>query len=280
MLRILPVLFLSLFPFFHTNAQTELTALTYNLRFDNPGDGDDAWPKRRDFLAGQLRFHAPDVFGVQEALLRQLEYLDEQLPVYGRVGVGRDDGKEGGEYSALYYRKDRFGLLESGTFWLSTTPDVPSKAWDAALPRICTFAHLYDSVTNRKIWIFNTHFDHIGKQARSASASLILQKVKEKNTEPEPVIVMGDLNAEPGEAPVAVLDSELDDARAVSKEPAFGPEGTFNGFKFHEPVTRRIDYIFLKGKGLTVRQYAVLSDSRACHYPSDHLPVLARLRFE
>lgn len=279
MRRSLFIFCLSLFSGLFANAQTELTVLTYNLRFDNPDDGEDAWPKRRDFLAGQLRFHAPDVFGVQEALLRQLQYLDEQLPAYGRVGVGRDDGKEGGEYSALYYRKSRFGLLDSGTFWLSTTPDVPSKGWDAALPRICTFAHLYDSVSNRKIWVFNTHFDHLGKQARSESASLILQKIKEKNPGSEPVIVMGDLNSEPGEEPVTVLNSALYDTRAVSEEPFFGPQGTFNGFRFHEPVTRRIDYIFLSGKNLIVRQHAVLSDSRDCHYPSDHLPVLAKFRF-
>ena len=258
-------------------AQPKLTALTYNIRYDNPGDGEDAWPKRRDFLAGQLRFHAPDIFGIQEGLHRQLEYLSEQLPAYTRVGVGRDDGKQGGEYSALFFLKKRFGLLASGTFWLSETPDTVSKGWDAALPRVCTFAHLHDSLSGKKLWVFNTHFDHIGKEARRRSAELILLKIKEKNTANEPVVLMGDFNAEPQEEPVAVLTHELRDARSMSLEPPFGPEGTFNAFKFNEPVKRRIDYIFLNEKGLKVLQHAVLSDSRDCHYPSDHLPVLARL---
>jgi endonuclease/exonuclease/phosphatase family metal-dependent hydrolase len=254
-----------------------LAVLTYNIRYDNPGDGEDAWPKRRDFLAAQLRFHAPNIFGIQEGLHRQLEYLDEQLPAYARVGVGRDDGKQGGEYSALYFLKKRFGLLDSGTFWLSETPDTVSKGWDAALPRVCTFAHLHDSLSGKKLWVFNTHFDHIGKEARRRSAELILLKIKEKNTAGEPVVLMGDFNAEPNEAPIAVLTRDLRDARFVSEEPPFGPEGTFNAFNFHDPVKRRIDYIFLNEKGLKVKKHAVLSDSRDCHYPSDHLPVMAVL---
>lgn len=261
-------------------AQSELTILTYNIRYDNPGDGEDAWPKRRDFLVGQLRFHAPDIFGIQEGLHRQVEYLSEQLPAYTRVGVGRDDGKQGGEYSALYFLKKRFGLLASGTFWLSETPDTLSKGWDAALPRVCTFARLHDSLLGKKLWVFNTHFDHIGKEARRRSAELILLKIKEKNTAGEPVVLMGDFNAEPEEEPVAVLTLALQDARSVSIEPPFGPEGTFNAFNFYDPVRRRIDYIFLNEKALKVWQYAVLSDSWDCHYPSDHLPVLARLRWQ
>ncbi len=258
-------------------AQATLTVLTYNIRYDNPGDGEDAWPKRRDHLTAQVRFYAPDVFGIQEGLHRQLLYIDEQLPGYTRVGVGRDDGREGGEYSCLYFLKKRFGLLASGTFWLSETPDTVSKGWDAALPRICTYAHLYDSLAGRKLWVFNTHFDHIGKEARRRSAELILQKIAAMNRSGEAVVLTGDFNAEPAEAPVAVITRDLRDARAISREPSFGPEGTFNAFNFHDPVRRRIDYVFLNDKGLSVAQYAVLSDSRDCHYPSDHLPVLARL---
>jgi endonuclease/exonuclease/phosphatase family metal-dependent hydrolase len=275
MFRIFSV-FCLLLLFLTGKSQSTLSVLTCNIRFDNPGDAEDAWPKRRDFLAGQLRFHAPDIFGIQEGLHRQLEYLSEQLPAYERTGVGRDDGKQGGEYSALFFRKKRFGLLASGTFWLSERPDTVSKGWDAALPRICTFAHLHDSLSGKKVWVFNTHFDHVGKEARRRSAELILLKIREKNTANEPVVLMGDFNAEPQEEPVAVLTRELRDARAVSEEPPFGPEGTFNAFKFHEPVRRRIDYIFLNGTGLRVWQHAALSDSRDCHYPSDHLPVLAR----
>ena len=253
-----------------------VTVITYNLRYDNPGDGEDAWPKRRDFLVGQLRFQAPDIFGIQEGLHRQVVYLQEQFPDFAMVGVGRDDGRQGGEYSSLFYRKSRFRVLDSGTFWLSETPDSVSKGWDAALPRVCSWAHLEDLSARRNIWVFNTHFDHIGQQARLESAALILRKIKEKNTANEPVICMGDLNSEPGEAPLLRFRQVLQDTRDQSQEPPFGPEGTFNGFRFQEPVTRRIDYILIS-PGLRVRQHATLSDSRNCHYPSDHLPVLARI---
>lgn len=271
-----------LFPFFIAFLSTVATAsgqsmtfLTYNIRFDNPADGADAWTERRDFLAGQLRFHRPDVFGIQEGLHRQLEYLQEQLPGYAWVGVGRDDGARAGEYSALFFRSDRFRAIESGTFWLSDTPDTVSKGWDAALPRICTWALLEDTAAQLRIMVFNTHFDHIGKAARTASASLILKKMTELNTGSAPMILMGDLNCEPEEEPIAILQSALNETRDASREPPFGPDGTFNGFKFKEPVTRRIDYIFTS-PGIHVIQYAILSDSRNCHYPSDHLPVLAR----
>lgn len=259
---------------FLLSAQT-FTALTYNIRYDNPGDGPDAWPLRRDFLAAQLRFHAPEVFGIQEGLHRQVQYLEEQFPDYQRVGVGRDNGDTLGEYSCLFLLKSRFRLLDSGTFWLSETPDRPSKGWDAALPRICSWAHLNDRLSGKNLWVFNTHFDHIGVAARRNAAGLILKMIKEKNAGGEAQVLMGDLNAEPEEAPIAVFKSALQDSRAVSAEPPFGPEGTFQAFKFHEPVRKRIDYIFVSG--LSVRQHAVLSDSRDCHYPSDHLPVLARL---
>lgn len=258
-------------------AQQTITAITYNIRYDNPGDGEDAWPKRREMLAAQLRFYRPDIFGIQEGLERQVTYLSEQLPAYQRVGAGRDDGKTAGEYSALYFRSDRFGLLESGTFWLSPTPDTVSKGWDAALPRVCTWAHLHDSISGKNIWAFNTHFDHIGKVARAESARLIAAQIAKKNTGNEPVIVMGDLNAEPEEEPIQVLKNNFSESFAVSKIPPFGPTGTFNGFKFHEPVVRRIDYIFTSKNHWTVEQTAVLSDAQNCHYPSDHLPVLARL---
>ncbi len=254
-----------------------IRVLSYNIRYDNPGDGDDAWPKRRDFLAAQIRFHAPDVFGIQEGLQHQVEFLAEALPEYAWVGVGRDDGRTAGEYSALFYRRNRFAAMESGTFWLSETPDVPSRGWDAALNRICTFALLRDSLSGRKIWVFNTHFDHVGQVARRESANLMLKKIKEKNPDNQPVVFMGDLNSEPGEPPVQALRAELTETHDQSEIPAFGPSGTFNAFHFHEPVTRRIDYIFAGGSGLRVLRFAVLSDSKDCHYPSDHLPVMAEL---
>jgi len=269
---------LLLFPIFLAFANAclpgqSLSFLTYNIRYDNPADGDDAWPKRREFLARQLRFHAPDVFGIQEGLKHQVDYLKEQLPGYSTVGVGRDDGREAGEYSTLFFRTDRFRALESGTFWLSERPDTVSKGWDAALPRICTWALLHDKVAKRKFLVYNTHFDHIGKEARKSSAALILSRILEKNTKNYAVVVMGDLNSGPNSEPIWMLSQNLHDAYTHSSEPPFGPPGTFNGFRFNEPVELRIDYIFVS-PDLKVQKYAVLSDSKDLHYPSDHLPVL------
>lgn len=276
-MRLFPTLF-AFFSALTVCVGQSMSFLTYNIRFDNPADGPDAWTERRDFLAGQLRFHKPDVFGIQEGLHRQVTYLQEQLPGYAWVGAGRDDGRQAGEYSALFYRKDRFKALESGTFWLSQTPDTVSKGWDAALPRICTWALLEDSATQYRIMVFNTHFDHVGKTARKESASLLLKKMAALNTGSVPVILMGDLNCEAEEEPITILQTALNESRDASNEPAFGPEGTFNGFKFNEPVRRRIDYIFTS-PGTHVLQYAVLSDSRNCHYPSDHLPVMVRVEW-
>jgi len=275
MKKLLLILWLSLCTGLCLDSQS-VSFLTYNIRYDNPADGEDAWPKRREFLARQLRFHAPDVFGIQEGLKHQVDYLQEQLPVYTYVGVGRDDGREAGEYSALFFKKDRFRVLESGTFWLSEQPDTVSKGWDAALPRICTWALLAEKRGKRKFLVYNTHFDHIGKDARKSSAALILSRILEKNTKGYPVVVMGDLNSGPNSEPVWMFSQNLHDAHEHSKEPPFGPPGTFNGFKFHDPVELRIDYIFVS-PSLKVQKYAVLSDSKNCHYPSDHLPVLVQI---
>lgn len=253
-----------------------LSLMTYNIRFDNPADGPDAWPERREFLAAQVRFYAPDVWGIQEGLLHQLVYLAQQLPQYTRLGVGRDDGAEKGEFSALFYRTDRFELLDSGTFWLSPTPERVSKGWDAALPRVCTWALLLDKSNGRRLRVYNTHFDHIGQEARLQSAALIRDHIRAHAADGGPVVLMGDFNSEPADPPIGLLQEALHDARTRSQEPPFGPEGTFNGFKFQEPVTRLIDYIFVS-QSLQVLQHAVLSDSRNAHYPSDHLPVLVRL---
>ncbi len=259
--------------------EISFSVLTYNIRYDNPADGENAWSERRHFLVGQLRFYAPDIFGVQEALRHQLAFLEEQLPAYSWVGVGRDDGEAGGEYSAVFFRKSRFSVQQSGTFWLSPTPERVSKGWDAALPRICTWALLEDKAAGRHVWVFNTHFDHVGREARRMSASLLLLRLWEMNRQRYPVVLMGDFNAGPNTEPIQILLRELYDARARSQEPPFGPEGTFNGFRFHEPVELRIDYIFTT-PDLRVRKYAVLSDSKNCRYPSDHLPVYALLAYD
>jgi len=256
-----------------------LEVMTYNIRYANENDGENSWSKRKDHLANQIKFYEPDIFGVQEGLLEQMDYLKENLHKYNYVGVGREDGKNKGEFSALFYDTDQFKVLKEDTFWLSETPEKISVGWDAALPRICTFALFENKTSKQKFWIFNTHFDHIGEKAREESAKLIFSKIEKINTAYLPVILMGDFNLEPESNAIQFLSEEMDDSKSLSKNVVFGPDGTFNGFNFLEPVTRRIDYIFTSKGDLEVLKYAVLSDSWNLKYPSDHLPVFVELRF-
>jgi len=202
--------------------------------------------------------------------------MDSLLVNYGYVGVGRDDGKNEGEYSAIFYKKEKFDVLKSGTFWLSETPEQVSMGWDAVCNRICTYALLEDRVSKSKFWVFNTHFDHIGNEARKKSAILIIEKIKELNQINDPIVLMGDFNMEPDHESINYIKTKLKDSKEVS-ELQFGPQGTFNGFDFDKPVTRRIDYIFVS-ETIKVNKYAVLSDSWNLQYPSDHLPVIIELQ--
>ncbi|MCB0607964.1 MAG: endonuclease/exonuclease/phosphatase family protein [Lewinella sp.] len=260
------------------NAQT-IKAMTYNLRYDNPGDGDNTWDKRKGKLVALVNYYAPDVLGTQEGLKHQLDYMQSNLNGYAYYGAGRDDGKEKGEYSAIFYRKDRFDVLESATFWLSPTPDQPTKGWDAALPRVCSYLLLKDKQSHKKLWVFNTHFDHVGKQARVESAKLILEKIQAFTAGKKyPVILTGDFNLTPDETAIATLKAGLLDAHDLAGKSAYGPEGTFNSFEFNKAPERRIDYVFTGKQGLTFLRYAVIDDFYDFKYPSDHLPVLAEFR--
>jgi len=255
----------------------DMTVMTYNIRFDNPNDDNDLWKRRKGLILEQLLFYEPAVFGIQEGMHHQVQYLDDSLPGYDYAGVGREDGQTGGEYSAIYYDRGLFTLLKDHTFWLSETPDEPSVGWDAAMERICTCVLLRHKESRRRVWVFNTHFDHVGEQARQNSARLILKKINEINQGNHPVVLMGDLNAQPDGQPIQRIEARMQDARLVTKTRPFGPEGTYNGFRFDEPVKRRIDYIFVDG--LEVIKYGVLSDPENLQYPSDHFPVMARVRF-
>lgn len=253
--------------------------MTYNIRYDNPGDGENTWSKRKEFMSDQIAYNHPDVFGIQEGLHQQVQYLDSVFVDYGYIGVGRDDGKTKGEYSAIFYNKEKLQLLKEGTFWLSETPNKISVGWDAAMERICTYGLFENKFSKEKFWVFNTHFDHIGDLARVRSAALILEKVAELNSHNLPVIVMGDFNLTPESEPIKLLSKALNDSKHVSVAKPFGPSGTFNAFEFNKPVLNRIDYIFTSKDQIEVLKYAVLSDSKDCKYPSDHLPVLVELEF-
>lgn len=254
----------------------DIKVITYNIRYNNPGDSLNAWPNRKDEVLKLIHTYAPDIFGLQEALLGQVNDIASKMPGFDWVGVGREDGINRGEYAPIFYNSRKYQLKEQGWFWLSESPHIPSKSWDAALPRICTFALLEDYDTRKNFWVFNTHMDHQGEKARHESARLILRKINELNEKKLPVILMGDFNALPDENTVKLIKRRLEDSSEFSLTAAKGPEGTFNGFDFNSPLRERIDYIFVN-KELAVTQYAVLTDSNGQRYPSDHLPVYVEL---
>lgn len=261
-------------------AQT-IEAMTYNIRLDTETDGADAWDFRKKGLVDQIRFHEPDVLGIQEGLFHQVEYLDTSLPDYSYVGVGRDDGEKGGEFSAIFYDTRRLERLEHGTFWLSESPEQASVGWDAALKRICTYAAFKDLTSSQTFWVFNTHFDHRGEVAREKSAALIMAQIDKINEQGNPVLLMGDFNAVPGSAPISTVMDSMSDAKKEASFVTFGPDGTVRfrsdetagRFGVDQPVTRRIDYIFTSKGNWNVLKYAVLTDSNKLKYYSDHLPV-------
>ncbi|MCX2450882.1 endonuclease/exonuclease/phosphatase family protein [Pedobacter sp. PLR] len=250
--------------------------MSYNIRLNVASDGVNAWPNRKDEVKALVRFHDADILCVQEALPLQVDQLLENTN-YAMEGVGREDGKRAGEFSAIYYDKSRFTRKDGGTFWLSETPDQPSKGWDAALNRICSWVRLYDRLNKKEFLVFNTHYDHIGVQARIESAKLIKKKIQEI-APALPVVLTGDLNVTPETEAIATINSFLTDTKTASIEPPYGPVGTFNNFKFDSPLQHKIDYIFVN-KGFKVLKFGVLSDSKNLRYPSDHLPIIARLSF-
>ncbi len=272
------ILFLLLcFSFCLVQGQETTKIMTYNIKLDYPKEGKNSWDNRKDLIVGQIKFHEPDIFGVQEALPNQMQYLESTLVDFKYVGVGRDDGKNQGEYSAIFYNVSKFNVIESGTFWLSETPEKVSMGWDAVCNRICTYALFKNKKTKQQFWVFNTHFDHVGKVARMESPKLILEKIKSLNSTNLPVILTGDFNLEPETENIKLFYSYFDDSKNISEISPFGPEGTFNGFHFEKPVTRRIDYVFVSKDDFVVKKHAVLSDSKDCKYPSDHFPVIAEL---
>lgn len=274
-----PYLFLLLLLAVTALPAQNLKVITYNIRLDVKSDGANTWSERKDFFTGQLKFYEPDVFGIQEGLPNQVIDIAAALPEYKYVSTGRD-GNNQGEASSIFYKKSRFDLKKSGTFWLSETPDVISKGWDAALNRICTYVLLYDKLSKKYFWMFNTHLDHLGEVARTKSLELIVSKINLLNKQHYPVVLTGDFNTEPTEPRIQSLKQKMIDTRDVSVQKPFGPSGTFNGFKHDEPVVKLIDYIFIsKNSGWIVNKYAVLSDSKDLRYPSDHLPVYVELNF-
>ncbi len=255
--------------------QKPIVTASYNIRLNTSGDGINAWPNRKEEVKALIRYHEFEIFGVQEAFIGQIKDLLE-MEEFAYTGHGRDDGKEAGEHSAIFFKKSRFTLLDSGDFWLSETPAVPGKGWDATCcNRICSWAKFRDTETKRAFYFFSVHFDHQGVKARQESGKLMVLKIKEIAAG-NPVICVGDFNSTPDTEQIITMQTLLKDAYQVSEMAPYGPVGTFNSFDFNAPMKNRIDYIFVSDN-IRVLKYGVLTDSKSQRYPSDHQPVVVKL---
>jgi endonuclease/exonuclease/phosphatase family metal-dependent hydrolase len=282
----------------------ELIVASFNVRYNNSSDSIDGngWKQRCPVVCSLIRFHNFEIVGAQEVLHDQLKDMLDGLPGYDYIGVGRDDGKTKGEYAPIFYMKDKFKVLESGHFWLSEITDRPNRGWDAALPRICTWARFKERETGLVFFFFNLHMDHVGVKARKNSAILVLEKVTEMCND-EPVILSGDFNVDQHSPNYAVLEGSdlLNDSYEVAKV-RYALNGTFNNFKPDRKTNSRIDHIFIS-PSFTVERYGVLTDTYrteivdskseksgnfpkevsltkyVARVPSDHFPVKVVLKF-
>jgi endonuclease/exonuclease/phosphatase family metal-dependent hydrolase len=266
---------------FSSSSSTVLKVMTFNLRYDNPDDGENAWPLRKNNVSKIIKENNIDLLGIQEGLKKQVDYLAKELSDYGWIGIGRDDGKEAGEYSAVFYKKNRFEKIESNTFWLSETPERPSFGWDAVCNRIVTWGKFKDKKTGKVFFIFNTHFDHIGTEARRNSA-LLIKRTIDSVCSGRPVIITGDFNSSIDSEPYSIITStggskyQFKNSENISLTKHEGPEGTFTGFDTGKDPTGPIDFIFVS-RGIKVNSHKTISAKFNNHYPSDHFPVIAEI---
>jgi endonuclease/exonuclease/phosphatase family metal-dependent hydrolase len=275
-------LLLVIFP--STVSSQPFRVMTYNIRYDNPQDSLDNWKYRRDFIVSTITFHKTDIVCIQEGLNHQVKYLADSLSGFGWSGVGRDDGKTAGEYSASFFRRDRFQMLESNAFWLSPTPEKPSMGWDAVCIRIASWVKLLDKTSGIQFLLVDTHFDHVGKVARLESAKLLRAKIAALS-KGMPVVICGDFNSSETDTAYSIMiasspEPRLFDTKNISITGHHGPFNTFSGFHVKEGIIgERIDFIFVTN-GIRVLQHATLTDFKPdLRFPSDHLPVLSELEF-
>ena len=257
---------------------------TYNIRYKNKDDSikGNVWTKRCQVMCDQINFESPDVLGMQEVLVGQLHDFQRLLDNYSSIGVGRDDGKEAGEYAAIFYKNDRVKLLDSGNFWLNETPDVPKLGWDAACIRICTWGKFKDLRTKKKFYFFNLHMDHVGVVARREAAKLVVSRIKEM-AQDAPVVLTGDFNVDQTDeiygifTHSGILKDSYENARI-----RFAENGTFNSFKVETKTDSRIDHVFVS-PSFKVEAYGLRTDSywaKGRRNLSDHYPVFVKLRGE
>lgn len=263
------------------NGFSQLKVMTYNIRYDNAGDSINSWSNRILKMETLLNKHNADIIGFQEVLNNQLNDLEKILSGFGHAGVGRDDGKIKGEFSPIFFRESKFKCLNSGTFWLSPTPNViGSVGWDAAITRICTYVKLKEKETGKVFFVFNTHFDHIGDSARMMSAKLIIQKINEL-AKGLPVILTGDFNSEPDASGYKVITNSAKPVLSdtYSDDNSTASHCTFKGFEVNSPICKRIDYIFITHK-FEKLNYKIIDDNDGSYYTSDHLAVTVELSWK
>ena len=287
-------------------APAEMNVATYNLRLSNLGDSleGNGWGQRAPYVAKLIQYHEFDIFGTQEGKYHQLEDLKAMMPEYEYIGVGRDDGARGGEYAAIFYKPERFELLDSGNFWLSTDTTRPNKGWDAECIRVCTWGKFHDKIADKTFVYYNLHMDHIGVVARAESAKLILEKIKAM-PEKLPVMLSGDFNVDQNNESYMLLRSSVVIADAyTTADLVYANNGTFNAFETDGMTDERIDHIFLSPE-FKVKKYGILTDTyRAAledtaatietanfpkevsikkytaRTPSDHFPVAIRVELD
>lgn len=257
----------------------DLDVMTYNIRYATETDGVNSWENRKESMVLFLKDKTPVIIGTQEGLNHQLTYLGEHLKRYAFTGDARDDGKTKGEYSAIFYDTTRVKLIETHTVWLCESTDKDTIGWDAAMKRVCTYALFADIENANEFWVFNAHFDHVGVKARAESAKLVSKLNLTENQPPRPVVVMGDFNSEPDSEAIQNFKIMFSDALDLAEEKQEEPLGTFTGFNPKAKLDKRIDWIFVQG--FNVQSYRHFTDKRADgNFISDHLPVMAKLRFK
>ena len=261
-------------------AQNTVDVMSYNIRLGSVDDGENHWNIRKDKVKDLINYYEADFVGLQEAQKFQINYLLQDNSFYDFIGKPRDDG-ENSEFSCIFYLKNKYKALEQNTFWLSETPEKSTKSWDAAYPRIVTYVLFENIKTKKKVWVFNTHFDHVGIIARQKSAEIILKKIKELQIKKNyPVILTGDFNSVETDSWMKPLFENLQEARSNSKTKPYADKATWEGFNFKEKPTEQIDFIFSSKKNTVIRKYRTITDFYDFKYPSDHLPILTRIELK
>ena len=262
----------------------EIDAVSFNIRFDNPKDGENAWPNRKEMVGKWIESESPDVIGLQEALRHQINDIKKVATAYSEYGVGRDDGKSRGEHWTILYLKKRFTLdkKDCGTFWFSDTPEkIASKSWGNEIPRICTWARLIHKKTGKGFYLYNVHYDHQSQSSRIGASNLIIERISNRKQSNEPIILMGDFNAAEKNPAITVFKEEplklVDTFRVVKPDEKMVK--TFHGFRGGSFMGGKIDHVFILPKTAEVRSAEIVRFNKDNRYLSDHYPVRAKLSF-